>query len=80
MKHYADLYVGDFCSPNRKLNIEYRCNSLISEEGMLFGYAIWDGKELTGVDGDSYFLNDPIYAYEWDDEEHLTIWMKVKWI
>ena len=79
MKHYADLYVGDFCSPDNKLNIEYLCNSPVPEEDMLFGYAAWNGEELIGIDGDNYFLNDPIYAYEWNDEEYLTIWMEVAW-
>lgn len=80
MKHYANLYVGDFCSPDNKLNIEYRCNSPIpEEEDMLMGHVYWDGKELISKDGDSYYLNDFVYAYEWVNDLHVTVWIEVKW-
>lgn len=76
------LFVGDFCSPNNKIDIEFRCNSPVpdeEEDGMLMGYAYWDGENLVGKDGDNYYLNDPVYAYEWVNDLYLTVWIEVKW-
>lgn len=74
------LYVRDFCSLNEKIEIEYRCNSPIpEEEDMLMGHAYWNGEELISKDGDNYYLNDRVYAYEWVNDLYLTVWIEVKW-
>jgi hypothetical protein len=46
---------------------------------MLFGYAIWDGKELISGDGDNYYLGDVVERYEWNGDMDLTIWISVEW-
>ena len=74
------LYVRDFCSLNEKIEIEFRCNSPVpEEEDMCMGHAYWNGEELISKDGDSYYLNDRIYAYEWVNDLYLTVWIEVKW-
>ena len=47
---------------------------------MLFGACEWDGKELKSLDGDSYYTDDVIGMYEWEDEDHLVVWILSKWI
>lgn len=80
MRHFVDLYVGDFCSPESNMIIEFRCNSPVPEEqDMLMGFATWDGEELVGKDGDNYYLNDCVYAYERINKKYLTLWIEVKW-
>ena len=77
---FGRLFVGDFCSPNNKIDIEFRCNSPVSEEeDMLMGHAYWNGEELISKDGDNYYLNDFVYAYEWLNDLYLTVWIEVKW-
>lgn len=80
MKHFGNLYVGDFCKPDQYVEIEYRYNSPFpEEEDILFGYATWNGEELIGDDGDNYYLRDRVYAHEWIDSHHLVVWIEVKW-
>lgn len=75
------LQVKDFCSLNEKIEIEFRCNFPIPEEedDMLMGHAYWNGEELISKDGDNYYLNDFVYAYEWVNDLYLTVWIEVKW-
>ena len=81
MKHFGNLYVGDFCKPDQYVKIEYRYNSPFpEEEDILFGYATWNGEELISDDGDNYYLCDRVYAHEWIDSHHLVVWIEVKWI
>lgn len=50
------------------------------EKDMLIGYCSWDGKNLISLDGDDYFLNDPIDYWEYDNENRiLTCWSQVDW-
>ena len=64
---------------NYEVYIEYRCNSPFGSD-MLFGFAIWDGQELKSEDGDSYYLNEEIEKYSWEDKYHLTVWILVEWM
>lgn len=48
-------------------------------EDCLFGYCRWDGKELISEDGDSYFLEEEIVKYEFDNYG-LTYWIKTGWM
>lgn len=80
MKHSGNLCVGSFCELDQYVEIEYRCNSPFpEEEDMLFGYATWNGKKLISNDGDNYYLRDRVYAHEWIDSHHLTVWIEVKY-
>lgn len=80
MKHHANLSVEHFCEPDQYIEIEYRCNSPFpEEEDILFGYATWNGEELISNDGDNYYSRDRVYAHEWIDSHHLTVWIEVKW-
>lgn len=77
------LYLRDLLPAGKKIKVEYRCNSpkcwQNEEEDMLFGFAIWDGKELISGDGDNYYLKDVVERYEWENENYLTIWIGVGW-
>ena len=82
MVNYTRL--RDLLPANENVSIEYRCNApkCDDEDDMLFGACYWDGKELISEDGDSYYLNDVIEKYMWNEEEYpydLTVWIEVKW-
>lgn len=47
---------------------------------MLFGYVHWTGANLISVDGDSYFLDEEIEKWEYDENtRHLTYWFCSEW-
>lgn len=47
---------------------------------MLFGYCHWTGESLVSGDGDSYYLEEEIYKYEYDEENnYLTYWIISEW-
>ena len=77
------LYLQDLLLDGKEVKVEYRCNSpkcwQDEEEDMLFGFAIWNGKELISGDGDNYYLKDIVERYEWESENYLTIWIGVGW-
>lgn len=75
------LYLRDLLPKDKKVKVEYRCNApkIDDDEDMLFGYAIWDGKELISGDGDNYYLGDVVEKYEWESDMDLTIWIEVIW-
>lgn len=77
------LYLRELLPAGKKVKVEYRCNSpkcwQDEEEDMLFGYVIWDGKELISGDGDNYYLGDVVERYEWNGDMDLTIWIGVEW-
>lgn len=75
------LYLKDLLPAGKRVEVEYRCNAPknCDEEDMLFGFAIWDGEILESGDGDNYYLKDVVEKYEWEDEEHLTIWIWIGW-
>ena len=72
------MLLNNLLSASNEAYIEYRCNSPFGSD-MLFGFAEWDGQELKSSDGDSYYLNEEIEKYEWEDDHHLTIWIFVEW-
>ena len=47
-------------------------------EDMLFGYCMWTGSELISGDGDSYYTDEEIVDYVFDDYG-LTYWIKSEW-
>lgn len=64
---------------NSVKQIMVRCNSPYLGEDLLFGYcSLKDGK-LISLDGDSYYWDDVIYKYEWENDDSLIIWKKVNW-
>ena len=75
------LYLRDLLPKDKKVKVEYRCNApkIDDDEDMLFGYAVWDGKELISGDGDNYYLGDVVEKYEWESDIDLTIWIEVIW-
>lgn len=47
----------------------------------LFGYCHWTGTELVSDDGDSYYIDDEIYKYEFnEDKTFLTYWFMSNWM
>lgn len=61
-------------------NIEVRTYDPDGED-MLFGFCHWTGTELVSGDGDSYYLDDPIAKYEFDEQTRsLTYWFKGVWL
>lgn len=75
------IYLKDLLPKDKKVKVQYRCNApkIDDDEDMLFGYAIWDGKELISGDGDNYYLGDVVEKYEWESDMNLTIWIEVIW-
>ena len=60
-------------------NIEVRTNDPWGED-MLFGLCHWTGVTLVSGDGDSYYLDEEITKYEFDEENRqLTYWIYSKW-
>lgn len=74
-------FLRDLLVNNKPVDIMYRCNSPFEdmESDMLYGYCRWTGKELESVDGDSYYLNDVVEKYEYDDDGTLVVWISVVW-
>lgn len=75
------IYLKDILNKPYPL-IMARTNSPFPEdEDELFGYCSWDGKELISLDGDNYYLDQPIYNWEYDESNNMLIyWFKVDWI
>jgi outer membrane protease len=77
------LYLQDLLPDGKEVKVEYRCNApkcwQDEEEDILFGFAIWNGKELISGDGDNYYLKDVVERYKWENENYLTIWIGVGW-
>jgi hypothetical protein len=77
------LYLQDLLPDGKEVKVEYRCNAPKCwqdvEKDILFGFAIWNGKELISGDGDNYYLKDIVERYEWENENYLTIWIGVVW-
>ena len=49
-------------------------------DDMLFGYCHWTGTELISGDGDSYYIDEEIDKYEFDEENgELTYWIVSEW-
>lgn len=60
-------------------NIEVRTNDPFGED-MLFGFCHWTGVTLVSGDGDSYYLDEEITKYEFDEENRqLTYWIYSEW-
>lgn len=60
-------------------NIQVRTNDPCGGD-MLFGYCHWTGESLVSGDGDSYYLDEEIYKYEFDVENNkLTYWIISEW-
>lgn len=74
-------FLRDLLVNNKPVDIMYRCNSPFEdmEPDMLYGYCRWTGKGLESVDGDSYYLNDVVEKYEYDDDGTLVVWISVVW-
>lgn len=78
LKYYPDLWRK--FGTNILRNIEVRTYDPDGED-MLFGFCHWTGVELVSGDGDSYYLDDPITKYEFDEQTHsLTYWFKGVWL
>ena len=61
-------------------NIQVRTNDSFGDD-MLFGYCHWTGSELVSGDGDSYYLDEEIVKYEFDEENgELTYWIYSEWM
>lgn len=73
------IFLRDLLEEKHPRTIEYRINSPIEEEDMLYGFAFWNGHELESIDGDNYYLNDVVEKYEIRDEDYMTIWIEVVW-
>lgn len=73
------IFLRDLLKEKQSTTIEYRINSPVPGEDMLYGYAFWNGRSLESIDGDSYYLNDVIEKYEYKTDEYLTIWIEVVW-
>ena len=59
--------------------IEVRTYNPVGED-MLFGWCHWTGTTLVSDDGDSYYLNEEISKYEFDEENRkLTCWVVSAW-
>lgn len=50
------------------------------QDGMLFGYCAWDGKELHSLDGDCYSAKMEVFRYEWESDGSLTVWNESQWV
>lgn len=61
-------------------NIQVRTNDPFGDD-MLFGYCHWTGSELVSGDGDSYYLDEEVVKYEFDEENgRLTYWIHSEWM
>lgn len=61
--------------PGRPINeIVYRMRG-DGVEDELFGYCAWDGNRLISLDGDSYYLDEEILEYKYNDDGKLTVWI-----
>lgn len=47
-------------------------------DGILLGYVVWNGKELISLDGDTYYLDEYVTRYEWDNGQ-LIYWIHSIW-
>lgn len=67
--------------PNHPIDtIMVRTNDPYSGD-TLFGYCHWTGTELVSDDGDSYYIDDEIYKYEFnEDKTFLTYWFMSNWM
>ena len=50
------------------IEVRTNCPSDHDPDDTLFGYCAWDGEKLISLDGDSYFLDEEVYQYEWHDD------------
>lgn len=66
--------------PNYPLeNIEVRTNNPFGED-MLFGFCSWTVTDLISEDGDSYYLDEEIVKYEFDEKnKELIYWIVSEW-
>lgn len=66
--------------PNYPLeNIEVRTNNPFGED-ILFGFCSWTGIDLISEDGDSYYLDEEIVKYEFDEKnKELIYWIVSEW-
>ena len=81
MREYKFGTLGDVLAGRQNVDvIMVRCTSPNEDEDdMLFGYcSLQDGK-LVSLDGDSYYLNEPITEYYWESENDLIVWIEVDW-
>lgn len=62
------------------IEVRTNCPSDHDPDDTLFGYCAWDGEKLISLDGDSYFLDEEVYQYEWHDDGTLTYWINRAWI
>ena len=65
--------------PNHYVDIMVRTTDPFGDD-MLFGYCHWTGTELVSDDGDSYYLDDEVEKYEFDEDGRLVYWFKGEWI
>ena len=60
--------------------IEVRTNDPYGED-ILFGHVHWTGINLVSTDGDSYFLDEEVEKWEYDENtRHLTYWIYSEWV
>lgn len=52
----------------------------VYEDGLLFGYCKWDGKDLIPLDGDFYSLDEEVVRFKFEDENHLIYWIYSEWV
>ena len=75
-----NLTLRDILPEHPLKNIEVRTYGTDGED-MLFGFCHWTGTELVSGDGDSYYIDDPVIKYEFDEQTRsLTYWFKGVWL
>ena len=65
------------CSPIDKM---YCRTYLPDGRDILLGFCQWNGKNIISLDGDSYYLDEEITKYEFDEKGNLTYWIVSEWI